>query len=187
MFFCINILIFQVLLWWESASLKSSYTCIYVLYVHICTQICIFVCKLIYANTIFFPSIVQAEVLAAPYARTLTHPGSIVFHWSQGAVGLPSPLTPCSAEDCPGRPHGMSSVMSGHNYVLGGWDQQPPCSDPPCLFSTRFALWLKHQKRSTGLVLNLCPSPKLQQSLKKCFWRPLCVCFSNNRTNRSHS
>lgn len=80
MFFCINILIFQVLLWWESASLKSSYTCIYVLYVHICTQICIFVCKLIYANTIFFPSIVQAEVLAAPYARTLTHPGSIVFH-----------------------------------------------------------------------------------------------------------
>lgn len=184
MFFCINILIFQVLLWWESASLKSSYTCIYVLYIHIHAQICVFVCKLIYANAIFFPSIVQAEVLPAPYAQTLMRPGSLVFHSAQGAAGLPSPLTPCAQRTVLADP--PESVTSGHSRVPGLMGSAPSLFRPTLSFLYQVCPVVKAPKRSTGVVLDLCPSPELQQSLKKCFWRPLRVCFSN-RTSRSHS
>lgn len=55
---------------------------------------------------------------------------------------------------------------------LAGWDQQPPCSDPPCLFSTRFVLWLKHKRRSIRVVLNLCPPQSFWAKSKEMHLKP---------------
>lgn len=65
----------------------------------------------------------------------------------------------------------------GTSVSLARQGQQPPCSDPPCHFSTRFVLQLRH-RRSIRVVLNLCPPKSFLAKPKEMPLKPLCASVS---------
>lgn len=65
----------------------------------------------------------------------------------------------------------------GTSVSLARQGQQPPRSDPPCHFSTRFVLQLRH-RRSIRVVLNLCHPKSFLAKPKEMPLKPLCASVS---------
>lgn len=166
------------------------YIYIYVLHIRIHTQICTLVCKSIAFAYIQFPAI-PGRGIAGPehtnsntsrtYCALLIPNTKVLWVCPDLTVPLQQRTTLADPTECP-----LSYLVT---FVsLGRWDQQPPRSDPPCLFSTRFVLWLRHRRRSVRVVLNLCLPKSFLAKPKEMPLKPsLCLSFSNNRTNKSHS
>lgn len=161
--FCINTLIFQVLLRWESFSLKSSYTyvcCIYTFthrYIYLCVKersdaivllfppLCRQGCCQHPNTSSIFSKTCHAPLMSGTKMLWICPDLMFSFQW-RAAPSAPSDPTECLCfSSC------MIMYDMGTFVSLARWDQHCPHSDPLYPFPTSFVLQLRHRRRRASL------------------------------------
>lgn len=161
--FCINTLIFQVLLRWESFSLKSSYTyvcCIYTFthrYIYLCVK------ERSDAIVLLFPPLYRQGCCQHPntssiFSKTCHAPfmSGTKMLWICPDLMFPfqwraAPSAPSDPTECLFFFSCMIMYDMGTFVSLARWDQHCPHSDPLYPFPTSFVLQLRHRRRRASL------------------------------------